>query len=451
MPQAPAMKGTITFREVELLVPGLADDAALPIGDLAIEDGRIVAVGVVDAPRSEVVDGRGLTLFPGVIDPQVHFREPGATHKEDLESGGRAAAAGGVTSFLEMPNTRPPTTTREAMVDKHTRAAGRCRAHWGFFFGATPENAASILEVADLACGLKIFMGSSTGTLLVNEDAALEAHFATGSPLPIAVHAEDEARLRALKAELGALGPLDVRDHPRLRDAETAVLATRRALALAEKYRRRLHILHMSTADEVELLAARPRDGLVTAETLPQYLWLDDRDYERLGTRVQMNPPVRAAHHGQALWSGLHQGLIDCLATDHAPHTLDEKALPYGEAPSGMPGVETLLPLMLHAAHLGKCTLPQLERWLCSGPARVWSLPQKGRLEVGADGDVVLVDRKLARTLRDTDLQSRCGWTPYAGWTLTGWPVMTVLLGRPVFRDGGFVDGVFGEALRFSH
>ena len=445
------MRGNITFREVELALPGLSDDARLPVGDLRVEDGIITQIGVVDAPIGEVVDGRGLTLMPGVIDPQVHFREPGAEHKEDLESGGRAAAAGGVTSLLEMPNTKPPTVTREALLDKHARAEGRCRAHWGFFFGATPENALVARDVEDLACGVKVFMGSSTGTLLVDSDEALEAHFASGSRLPIAVHAEDEARLRALAAALGAQGPLDVRDHPRLRDPEAAVRATRRAVALAERYKRRLHILHLSTAEEVELLAGRPRDGLVTSETLPQYLWLDERDYERLGTRVQMNPPVRDARHGAALWKGLREGVIDCMATDHAPHTLAEKALPYGQAPSGMPGVQTLLPLMLHAAHLGHCTLPQVVRWLCEGPARVWSLPSKGRLAVGADADLVLVDRRRPRLMRDIDMHSRCGWTPFAGWTLVGAPVITLLLGRPVYRDDGFPPDVYGGALRFSH
>jgi dihydroorotase len=443
--------GDLTFREVELLLPG---GAAPFVGDLRIEGGVITAVGVVDRPAGEVIDARGLTLMPGVIDPQVHFREPGPTHKEDLATGSAAAAVGGVTSFLEMPNTQPTTTTRAAVLDKHARATGRCRAHWGFFLGATPENQDTLAReaLAPLVCGLKIFMGSSTGTLLVDDPAALEAHFAvsdaTARQVPIAVHAENEARLRANKA--AAVAPT-VRDHHRLRDAEAARLATAQAVALAERYDRRLHILHLSTAEEAALLAARPGDGLVTSETLPQYLWLDARDYDRLGTRAQMNPPVREAHHGEALWAALHAGVIDCMATDHAPHTLEEKARPYGEAPSGMPGVETLLPLMLHAAHLGKCTLPQVVQWLCEAPARCYGLTGKGRLAVGADGDVVLVDRRLSRTLRDADVVSKCGWTPYAGWTLTGFPVLTALRGRPVFREGRLVEGVFGAPLTFAH
>ena len=449
----PSTVGSLTFREVELALPG---GAAPVIGDLRIEDGVITAVGLVDRSAGEVVDGRGLTLMPGVIDPQVHFREPGHEHKEDLATGSAAAAAGGVTAFLEMPNTAPPTTTRAMVLDKHARATGRCRAHWGFFLGATPDNQDTLAReaLAPLVCGLKIFMGSSTGTLLVDDPEALEAHFAitdaAAHAVPIAVHAEDETRLRALKAARGSEPPPTVCEHPRLRDPEAALIATRRAVALAEKHARRLHILHLGTAEEAAYLAGRPRDGLVTSETLPQYLWLDDRDYERMGTRVQMNPPVREARHGQALWAALHAGVIDCLATDHAPHTLDEKAKPYGQAPSGMPGVETLLPLMLHALSLGKCTLEELVRWLCEAPARCYGLVGKGRLAVGADGDVVLINRRAARTLRDADSLSRCGWTPYAGWTLTGWPVMTVLRGRPVYRGGQFLDAVWGEPLRFE-
>jgi dihydroorotase len=450
----PSPGGSLTFREATLVPPGGAPPY---IGDLAIEGGRIVAVGVVERPVGEVIDARGHVLLPGVIDPQVHFREPGPTHKEDLETGSRAAAAGGVTAFLEMPNTAPPTTDRATLLDKHARAAGRCRAHWGFFLGATPDNQDTLAreDLTALVCGLKIFMGSSTGTLLVDDPAALEAHFAVPDAearrVPIAVHAEDEARLVANKARYAAEGRVaTVSDHPKLRDAEAALLATRRAVALAEKYRRRLHILHLSTADEAAFLAGRPRDGLVTSETLPQYLWLDARDYERLGTRAQMNPPVREAQHGEALWAALHAGVIDCLATDHAPHTLEEKARPYGQAPSGMPGVETLLPLMLHAVALGKCTLSQLATWLCEAPARCYGLRDKGRLAVGADGDVVLVDPGLRRTLRDADVVSRCGWTPFAGWTLTGAPVMTVLRGRPVYRGGQFLDGVYGDRLVFD-
>ncbi len=448
--------GSLIFREVEWVPPGGAEPQ---VGDVRVEDGVIVALGAVDAgfgaSRTECVDGRGLTLLPGVIDPQVHFREPGLTHKEDLATGSESAAAGGVTAFLEMPNTSPPTTDAAALRAKHAAAQGRCRAHWGFFFGATPSNAGAVErpDIAPLACGLKIFMGSSTGTLLVDQQDALEGHFAATRTVPIAVHAEDEARLKALKAAT-APGTARVQDHPRLRDETAAVMATERAIELARRHGRRLHILHLSTAEEVEVLrrvrAEGAPPGLITAETLPQYLYLDTRDYDRLGTRAQMNPPVRDARHGAALWRGLLDGTLDCLATDHAPHTLEEKARPYGEAPSGMPGVETLLPLMLHAVSLGRCTLPQIVAWLCEGPARCYGLAGKGRLAVGFDGDVVLVDRRARRTLSDSQMHTRCAWTPYAGWTLAGTVQMTVLRGTPVFRDGRFAPGVFGQPLTFA-
>lgn len=438
------MSGCITFRDAELVLPdGIAR------GDLAIEDGRIVAIGAGVPARGEEVRARGLTLLPGVIDPQVHFREPGAPHKEDLASGSRAAAAGGVTAFLEMPNTDPPTTSRAALADKLERARGRATAHYGFFLGAAGDNFDEVARVDPTAVpGIKVFMGSSTGSLLVDRDEDLDRHFRVAR-VPIAVHAEDEARLRERKARWA--GRDDPALHPVIRDEETALRATRRAVALAERHGRRLHVLHLSTAEEVELLRRRPPDGLVTCETLPQYLWLDASLYPKLGTRLQMNPPVRERRHGAALWAGLLDGTIDCIATDHAPHTLEEKARPYGEAPSGMPGVELSLPLMLHAVHEGRCTLRHVARWMCEGPARCYGLARKGRLAVGFDGDVVLVDRRAARTVRGDALFTRVRWSPFEGRTLYGWPVMTVLRGRPVFREGDIVEGVFGEPLVFAH
>ncbi len=435
------MGGDITLRGAELVLPtGVID------GDIAIRDGRIVAIGHVDQPVGEIVDARGLTVLPGVIDPQVHFREPGAEHKEDLESGGRAAAAGGVTAFLEMPNTRPPTIDAAAVADKIARATGRSRAHFGFFLGATPDNVAETAAASGVP-GIKIFMGSSTGTLLVHEQDALERHFAAAR-VPLVVHAEDELRLRARSGLYPGVD--DPGLHPIIRDPQTALIATRRAVDLAVRHQKRLHVLHLSSADEVAFLRDRPDDGLVTTETLPQYLWLDASWYARLGTHLQMNPPVRDLRHQRALWAGLLDGTIQCIATDHAPHTLDEKAQPYGKAPSGMPGVELSVPLMLHAVHDGRCSIRHVARWMSEAPARIYGLVGKGRLALGADGDLTVVDRRVSRSVRADALQSRAGWSPFEGWTLRGWPVMTVLLGRPVFRDGAFADGVFGEPLRFD-
>lgn len=436
------MHGDITFRGAELVLPD-----RVAVGDLAIEGGRIVAVGRVDRPVGDVVDARGLTLMPGVIDPQVHFREPGGVHKEDLRTGSRAAAAGGVTAFLEMPNTNPPTTTPAALQDKLDRAKGRAAAHYGFFYGATADNAGTVPD-ATAVPGIKVFMGSSTGTLLVDDQDALEAQFA-GATVPIVVHAEDETRLRARKAQFA--DATDPAMHPVIRDEECALIATKRAVDLARRHGKRLHVLHLSTAEETAFLRSLPKEGLVTTETLPQYLWLDASHYATLGTRLQMNPPVREKRHGEALWRGLLDGTIACIATDHAPHTLDEKALPFGEAPSGMPGVELSLPLMLHAVASGRCTMRHVVRWMCEAPAHIYGIEGKGRLAVGSDGDVVLVDRKAQRTVRAEGLYTKAGWSPFEGWTLTGWPVMTVLSGRPVFREGAHVEGVFGAPLRFAH
>ncbi|MCB9543218.1 MAG: dihydroorotase [Myxococcales bacterium] len=437
--------GSIVLRGAELVLPD-----GVETGDLAIVDGRIAAVGQVGEVAGEgveQVDARGLTVLPGIIDPQVHFREPGAPHKEDLASGSRAAAAGGVTAFLEMPNTSPPTTTPAALADKWRRAEGRCRAHYGFFFGATPDNAGTVPDAAKVP-GIKVFMGSSTGTLLVDDQAALEAQFAAAT-VPVVVHAEDETRLRERMAAFA--GESDAALHPVIRDELCALIATRRAVDLARRHQKRLHVLHLSTAEETAFLRGLPREGLVTTETLPQYLWLDSSHYAALGTRLQMNPPVRAKRHGEALWAGLLDGTIACIATDHAPHTLDEKALGFGKAPSGMPGVELSLPLMLHAVASGRCSIRHVARWMSEAPAWIYGMRGKGRLAVGYDGDVTVVDRSARRTVRAEDLHTRVGWSPFEGWTLTGWPVMTVLMGRPVFREGEFVEGVFGAALRFEH
>ncbi len=422
-------------------------------GDLQITDGVITAVGVVPAAGSdaEVVDATGLLVMPGVIDPQVHFREPGLTHKEDIGSGSRACAAGGVTSFLEMPNTQPPTTSRAAIDDKLARAARTSLVDHGFFIGATPDNLEALLatEADDDICGIKVFMGSSTGTLLVNERADLERIFGHGRRL-IAVHAEDEARLNERKASFGPV--TDVALHSRLRDAEAARLASALAMELSEKFDRRLHILHLSTADEVTLLAERGKGkGRVTAEVTPQHLTLIAPEvYARLGSRAQMNPPLREQEHAEALWRGLHAGLLDCIATDHAPHTLEEKAKPYPASPSGMPGVETALAVMLDAAHKGRCTVEDVVRWMTLGPARCYRIANKGALVTGYDGDVALVDLAQTRAVDERPIRSKVGWSPYAGLPLTGWPVATFVRGRAVYRDGELIESGTGSKLRFT-
>jgi len=425
---------------------------ALPDGslhelDVLCLDGRIerIAPSISDA-ADEVLDGEGQrVLMPGVIDPQVHFREPGGERKEDLGSGSRAAVRGGVTSFLEMPNTRPPTTTQAALDDKLARAARKCVANYGFFIGATPDNLEDI-NTAGPVCGIKIFMGSSTGTLLVNRDEDLERIFANGSRL-IAVHAEDEARIHARQAQFA--GRSDPATHSLVRDNECALLATTKALELSKRYRRRLHVLHLSTHEEAELLRS-DKPQWVSAEVVPNHLFLNIDDYAEQGTLVQMNPPIRTVADNEALWQALHDGVIDIIATDHAPHTLEEKHAGYPNAPSGMPGVETSLPLMLTAMRAGRCTLAEILSWMCEGPARLYRISNKGRIEEGWDADLTLVDLDGYRPVRNEEVFSRAGWSPYAGRDLTGWPSHTIVGGRVVFEHGRVRDGVLGRPLAFD-
>ena len=396
-----------------------------------VEDGRIAGIGAPPHTRAdEVIDATGLHLLPGVIDDQVHFRDPGLTHKEDLHTGSRACAAGGVTSFLEMPNTVPRTVTAQALTEKLALAARRCVVNYGFYIGATTDNLAE-LRRATRTPGIKIFIGSSTGNMLVDDQERLEEIFAETS-LPITAHCEDESTVRANRDRLEA--PLTVHDHSRIRDHRAAVTATRRAIDLAVRHRHRFHVLHVSTAGEVGILSTQ-RD-LITAEACPHHLFLDITDYDRLGTLAQMNPSLKTAADRAALWRGLKGGAIQIIATDHAPHTLEEKAAPYPASPSGVPAVEVLLPLMLNEVSRGTCSLGDLARWMSDRPARIWDIVGKGRIEEGYDADLVLVDMSLRREVRNEEQLTRCGWSPWHGTTLQGWPVRTWVGGRTVFAVG---------------
>lgn len=422
------------------------EDGATREGDLYCENGLIARIDSrIDTKADESIDANGLVLLPGVIDPQVHFREPGKEYKEDIASGSRAAAKGGVTSFLEMPNTEPPTTTQAALDDKLARAARNSVVNYGFFIGATPDNLDAV-NTASPACGIKIFMGSSTGSLLVNREDDLERIFANGTRL-IAVHAEDEARIQQRRAQFADRN--DPAVHSEIRDNETARLATARALALSKKYRRRLHILHMSTQEEVALLRA-DKPSWVTAEVIPNHLLLNIDDYEQQGTLVQMNPPIRTRENNEGLWQGLHDGVIDFIATDHAPHTLEEKRAGYPKSPSGMPCVEISLPLMLTAMRAGRCTLADIQRWMCRSAFEAYGIPNKGRLIPGYDADLTLVDLANYRPVRNEEMFTRVRWSPYAGRELTGWPQYTIVGGRIVYERGRIREGVLGKALRFE-
>lgn len=422
--------------------------------DVAVKDGKIVEVGALAGLEAELaLDASGLLVMPGAIDTQVHFREPGMEHKEDIESGTRAAICGGVTSVLEMPNTAPPTTSRQALEDKLDRAFGQGRA-WcdmGFFIGATADNATELaqLEMLPGTPGIKVFMGSSTGDLLVATDDDLLEVLRSGSRR-CAVHAEDSARLEERKTALG-LGASAV-DHPVIRDPECARLATERLLRLSAETGRPVHILHVSTAEELPLIrAAKARGMRTTAEITPQHLFFSAPEcYENLGSYVQMNPPIRDRRHQQALRRALQEGLFDVIGSDHAPHLREEKDAPYPGSPSGIPGVQTLLPVMLNFVNEGLLPLRQLVRMTGEAPAAIYGIENKGRITPGFDADIVLADLGAKRIVESAWLQSKCGWSPYEGMQLQGWPIHVLLAGRPAVLDGELQGPPRGKPLVYD-
>lgn len=414
--------------------------------NILVENDKIVAIDAAEhSAADEVIDARGLHLMPGVIDDQVHFREPGLTHKEDLFTASRACAKGGVTSFLEMPNTKPTTTSVAALHEKLALAATKSVVNYGFYIGATSTNIDE-LKQAQRTPGIKIFIGSSTGDLLVDEQAALERIFAE-TTLPICAHCEDETTVRANAAKFAS--STNVADHSNVRTNEAALIATRRAIDLAVRHQHRFHVLHVSTAAELPLIkAARP---YITAEACPHHWLFSTDDYERLGTLVQMNPSIKSPADAKAVWQGLIDGSLQVIATDHAPHTMEEKAKPYPQSPSGLPAVENSLALLLDQAHRGECTLEQVVSWMCDAPARVWDIVGKGRIEVGFDADLVLVDLSKTDTIRNETQLTKCGWTPWHGKQTTGWPVRTWVMGREVFREGKVDDSQRGSEIAFDH
>src|SRR5262245_16663260 len=382
----------------------------LPTGcarlNVLIADGRIAAIdAAAHTAADEVVSARSLHLLPGVIDDQVHFREPGLTHKEDLHTATRACAKGGVTTFLEMPNTVPNAINQDRINEKLALAASKCLVNFGFYIGATPHNL-SELKSATRTPGIKIFFGSSTGDLLVDDQAALEAIFAE-TTLPICAHCEDEATVRANAARIA--GTTEFADHSRIRDHQAAIIATRRALDLAFRHKHRFHVLHVSTGDEADLVA--DHRGLITAEVCPHHLFFNTDDYGRLGSLVQMNPSLKSADDNRRLWQALLDGRVQVIATDHAPHTLEEKRKPYlpghGGSPSGLPAVENSLALILNEVNRDRCTLEQVVGWMCDAPARVWDIVNKGRIAFGYDADLVLVDLNKTATIHNAKQETK--------------------------------------------
>jgi dihydroorotase len=418
------------------------------VGDIGISNGRIAEIGNLSAARAaSTISAKGLHVLPGVMDTQVHFREPGNTHKEDLETGSRAAVLGGVTAVFEMPNTAPPTTDLAALNDKLTRAKGRMFCDHAFYVGATPDNARSLrdLEREPGCSGVKMFMGSSTGTLLVPDDEHVRMVLENGSRR-MAVHSEDEFRLRERKA-LALRG--DPRSHPVWRDEQVALSATQRLITLAKAAKRRVHVLHVSTAEEAKLLV--DHKDIATVETTPNHLTLIAPEcYERLGTYAQMNPPVRDARHHAALWKAVAAGVVDVIGSDHAPHTREEKDKVYPDTPSGMPGVQTLVPLMLNHIAEGRLTLERFVELTAHTPERIFGLVGKGRIATDYDADLTIVDLKARRTIENKWIASRCGWTPYAGMTVTGWPKLTIVRGRIVMREDEIIGTAHGGPIRFA-
>ena len=416
--------------------------------DIGIRGGRIAAIGALaQASAAEIIDAKGLHVLPGVIDTQVHFREPGLEHKEDLETGSRAAVMGGVTAVFEMPNTKPLTTSAETLADKVARARDRMFCDFAFYVGGTRENIDDIpaLERLEGAAGIKVFMGSSTGDLLVDDEASLSRIIAKISRRA-AFHAEDEARL---KERMPLRRPGDPTSHPVWRDEQAALIATQRLVRLAEQHGRRVHVLHVSTAEEMAFLA--DHKDWASVEVTPHHLTLVAPEcYERLGTYAQMNPPVRDERHRQAIWAAVANGVVDVLGSDHAPHTREEKDHAYPDSHSGMTGVQTLVPIMLDHVNAGRLTLERFVDLTSHGPNRLFGIRGKGRIAVGYDADLTIVDLQRRETITNAWIQSRCGWTPYDGVSVQGWPIGTVVRGRRVMWDGAIAGPAHGQPVRFA-
>jgi len=449
----------MAMAEGDLMVRGgqvLQADGSLRSLDLEIRAGVIEACHEIQAAAWDgpVLEAHGLTVLPGVIDPQVHFRDPGLTHKEDLISASRACLRGGVTAYLEMPNTVPPTISAEALTAKLARAAAVSRVHYGFFFGSCGDcSNLDALSNPGPVCGIKMFMGSGKGILDCGDVDGQERIFATGKAL-IAVHAEDQERLRQRSEMLLAQYPNPSERppdlHSQVHDPEAAMLATQRAVLFSNRYGRRLHVLHLTTGAEAEWLRHN-KTALISTEVTPQHLLLDSSAYGLIGSLAQMNPPLRTAADREMLWQALLDGVIDCIATDHAPHTLTEKAKPYPHSPSGMPGVETSLALMLTQVGLGRCSLAQVSNWMSLKPAELYGIERKGKLEPGWDGDLVLVDMNRSKPVLREEVVSRCGWSPFEGWELIGWPEATVVAGVVGYEKGQFNEACRGKALQFTN
>ncbi len=444
------------MKEILIQNAQLVNEGLVSQKDLLIRDEKIhkIANRILPRGNEEIIDASGMYLLPGWIDDQVHFREPGLTHKASIASESRAAVAGGITSFLEMPNTLPQTTTQEALDDKLARAANSSIANYGFLFGGTNDNLEDIKTFDKTkAAGLKLFLGSSTGNMLV-DDAQVLRNIFSSTDLPIAVHCEDESTIREnLAQQVAQYGNnIPIEKHPEIRSEQACYRSSSRAIQLAEETGARLHVFHLSTAIETDLFSNQKplSEKKITAEVCVHHLWFSAEDYSEKGTLIKWNPAVKKASDREALWKALNDDRIDLLATDHAPHTLEEKQNPYTKAPSGGPLVQHAYPAMLTAVNEGKIRLEKLVEKACHNPAILFKIQNRGFLREGYFADLVLVDiNKKFKVLKE-DLLYHCGWSPFEDTTFTGSIVKTFVNGNLVFGDGKIVEGTLGQKLTFD-
>lgn len=417
--------------------------------NIGVQNGIIATLNATSLDTAEqIVDLKHLDVLPGIIDSQVHFREPGMTHKEDIESGTRSALMGGITSIFEMPNTNPSTSTKEQFQEKLNLSKKRAHCHYAFFIGGGSDNFDQIdqLEKLDHCSGVKVFLGSSFGNLLVDDDTVFKKILKNGKRRVI-IHSEDEARMKERKHI--AVEAAHPRAHPIWRDEESAMISTKKSISYAREFSRPVHILHVSSSEEMAFL--KNNKDIATVEILPQYLTLSAPEcYERLGTLAQQNPPIRDKRHLEHLWKALHDGTVDIIGSDHAPHTLEEKNKPYPQSPSGVPGVQTLVPIMLDLVNQYKLSLSQFVQLTTENPRRIFGVKNKGRIAVGYDADFTVVDMNRTEEIKLNWLQSKVGWSPFAGQKVKGWPVMTILKGQICMRDETILSPHSGQAINFE-
>ena len=421
-------------------------DGKLTKTDIGLSGGKIKKIGKIELNSSKVYDATDKVVLPGIIDTQVHFREPGSTDAEDLESGSRAAVLGGVTSLFEMPNTNPPTANLIEFDKKLKAAKNRMHSNYAFYFGATPDNTDQLADLKNVegCCGVKLFAGSSTGNLLVDKEADIEKVISSSNRI-VSIHSEDEDIIK-LRKKFIKKG--DVHSHPEWRNVECAMSSTRRVVKIAERYNKKIHVLHVTTKDEVDFLAMHKKN--VTFETTPQHLTLYAPDcYDKLGTYAQMNPPLRTKEHYDRLWLAIKNNIVDVLGSDHAPHLKENKDKVYPDTPSGMPGVQTIFPVMLDHVNSGKLSLEQLINLMCENPCRIFGIKNKGYIKEGFDADLTIADMNKEVVIKDEMIASKCGWTPFNNYKVKGFPVGTIVNGNLVMSDGKVVLESKGQPLKF--